>query len=48
LIQLKKKIMEVVYKQEGDPEPDTRLEMMIKGVAIYDGVPLQILASLCG
>ena len=30
--------MEVIYQQEGDPEPDARFETVIKAVVIRDGV----------
>jgi len=29
--------MEVIYNEEGDPEPDARLETVIKTVIIFDG-----------
>jgi hypothetical protein len=37
LIHLKREVMEVIYNEEGDPEPDARLETVIKTVIIFDG-----------
>ena len=38
LIRLKREVMEVIYQQDGDPEPDARFETVIKAVVIRDGV----------
>jgi hypothetical protein len=38
LIYLKRAVMEVIFQQEGDPEPDARFETVIKAVVINDGV----------
>jgi hypothetical protein len=38
LICLKREVMEVIYQQEGDPEPDTRFDTVMKAVIIRDGV----------
>ncbi len=34
LICLKREVMEVIYQQEGDPEPDARFDTVIKAVII--------------
>jgi hypothetical protein len=37
IVRFKREVMEVVYQVPGDPEPDTRIETMIKAVLVLDG-----------
>jgi hypothetical protein len=37
LIHLKREVMEVINEQECDPEPDAKLETVVKAVVIHDG-----------
>lgn len=37
LVSLKRKGIEIIYEQEGNPEPDKRLETVIQVLVICDG-----------
>jgi hypothetical protein len=37
IVWFKREVMEVVYQVPGDPEPDARIETVIKAVLVLDG-----------
>jgi hypothetical protein len=37
IVRFKREVMEVVYQVQGDPDPDARIETVIKAVLVLDG-----------
>jgi hypothetical protein len=46
LIHLKREVMDVINEQECDPEPDAKLETVVKAVVIHDGAEAYTLGFL--
>jgi hypothetical protein len=40
IVRFKTEVMEVLYQVPGDPEPDARIETVIKAVLVFDGTEL--------
>jgi hypothetical protein len=40
IVQFKREVMDVIYQVPRDPEPDAKIETMIKAVLVLDGTEL--------
>ena len=46
IIRFKMEVMQVIYETPGDPEPDTRVETVVKAVLVLHGTELCIVGFL--